>query len=159
MVTAAMAIYCRFAQTRYASIITQTELVALRIRRLPWQPSHSEYLYAGVDFGSVPWGATTGLTVNLAIRALGCMGMNDAHREMEASVPRPRTALDSMARLTGRKHDAKARVYENVMSYLIRYNNQGTWEVTIDRRTFPIRCKGRGRFIMYKDAEHGVEMP
>ncbi|KAH6842734.1 hypothetical protein B0I37DRAFT_202689 [Chaetomium sp. MPI-CAGE-AT-0009] len=67
-----VATYCRFAQTRYAFIITQTELVAFRIRRLPRQPSQT-LLYAGIEYFSVPWDATTGLTVNLAIWALGCM--------------------------------------------------------------------------------------
>ncbi|KAK3292460.1 uncharacterized protein B0H64DRAFT_228976 [Chaetomium fimeti] len=110
-----VATYCRFAQTRYAFIITQTELVALRIRRLPRQPSQTA-LYAGIEYVSVPWDATTGLTVNLAIWALGCMGMNDAHREMESSFPKAHAALPSMARLTRWKHDAKNQVYENAIS-------------------------------------------
>lgn len=104
--------YCRYAQTRYAYILTQTELVALRIRRLPQQPDMEKH-YAGIEYTSVPWGATTGLTINLAIWALSCMGMNDGHREMEGPDNSP---LPDMARLTWWTHDKRAGIYQNVIS-------------------------------------------
>jgi hypothetical protein len=109
-----VASYCRYAQTRYAFIITQMELVALRIRRVPRVPGIDAHC-AAVEYVAIPWEATTGLTVNLAIWALGCMGMNDEHREMEAVSPR-NSPLRSMARLTWWRHDGTTGDYENVIS-------------------------------------------
>ncbi|KAL2170810.1 hypothetical protein VTG60DRAFT_4379 [Thermothelomyces hinnuleus] len=110
-----VATYCRYAQTRYAFIITQAELVALRIRRVPKASRDTKTQDAAVEYASIPWDAKTGLTVNLAIWALGCMGMNDGHREMETSDGKNQP-LDKMARLTWWIHDGKAKVYENVIS-------------------------------------------
>ncbi|AEO63501.1 d28176e0-ae15-4e73-950a-d4f946688437 [Thermothielavioides terrestris] len=109
-----VATYCRYGQVRYAFILTQTELVALRIRRLPL-PGRGYKHRAAVEYASVPWEARRGLTVNLAIWALGCMGMKDEHREMETSdsLNQP---IDKMARLTWWKFDPKAKMYQNVIS-------------------------------------------
>src|SRR3569833_365935 len=93
---AQMATYCRYAGTRYGFIITDDELVALRIRRLPDGPKLEKYTAeAAVEYKSVKWAASGPrvLTVNLAIWALGMAGMNDKHRAME-------NFGDSMTRLT-----------------------------------------------------------
>ena len=108
-----LATYCRYGQTRYGFILTQTELVALRIRRI--HPQTKGKHYAAVEYTSVPWHRKTKLTVNLAIWALGCMGMNNEHREMETADGK-NLPLDRMARLTWWRHDPKANVYQNVIS-------------------------------------------
>ncbi|KAH6850895.1 hypothetical protein B0I37DRAFT_124083 [Chaetomium sp. MPI-CAGE-AT-0009] len=110
-----VATYCRYAQTRYAFILTQTELVALRIRRIHPTIDNPTRHQAAVEYASVPWHRKTKLTVNLAIWALGCMGMNADHREMETADGK-NTPLDRMARLTWWKYDAKDKVYQNVIS-------------------------------------------
>ena len=110
-----VATYCRYAQTRYAFIFTQTELVALRIRRIHPEDPEEDRHQAAVEYASVPWHRQTGLTANLAIWALACMGMNDGHREME-SPDGKNTPLDRMARLTWWRYDAKGNVYQNVIS-------------------------------------------
>lgn len=103
-----IAAYCRYAQTRYAFFLTQAELVALRIRRLPTKPKnhrtrrggHSEpQLRAAAEYKSVRWDNNTELTVSLAIWALACMSINDKHREMETSDGNNQP-LERMARLT-----------------------------------------------------------
>jgi hypothetical protein len=108
-----VATYCRYGQTRYGFILTQTELVALRVRRI--QPLALQGHFAAVEYASVPWDAKRKLTVNLAIWALGCMGMNAGHREMETSDGK-NMPLDRMARLTWWKYESKEKVYENVIS-------------------------------------------
>jgi hypothetical protein len=111
-----MAKHCRYSQTRYAFILTQAELVALRIRRLPRPDGDLEkHYHAGIEYASVPWGTESGFTINLALWALACMGMNDEHREMEAIRPR-NSPLETMARLTWWKYDKKNEIYENVIS-------------------------------------------
>lgn len=114
-----LATYCRFGETRYGFILTQEELVAFRVRRLnpaliPGVQSYDKP-FAGIEYKSVPWDASGpgNLTVNLAIWALGCMGMNDHHRIMESSRGEP---LDSMVRLTKWTHDEKNKVYRNDIS-------------------------------------------
>lgn len=114
-----LATYCRFGETRYGFIITQEELVAIRIRRLdpaliPGVLACDEPC-AGIEYKSVPWDASGpgNLTVNLAIWALGCMGMNDHHRVMESSAGEP---FASMVRLTKWNHDEKNNVYRNEIS-------------------------------------------
>ncbi|KAK3896477.1 hypothetical protein C8A05DRAFT_20551, partial [Staphylotrichum tortipilum] len=111
-----VAAYCRYAGTRYAFILTQTELVALRIRRVPPSATNKaarKKHHAAVEYAAVPWSAETGLTVNLAIWALACMGMNDEHRAMEKPGNLP---LDAMARLTWWTLDSTRGVYQNVIS-------------------------------------------
>lgn len=117
---AQVATYCRFSQTRYSFILTQEELVALRIRRIDQGQlggSVSDFgkLHAAIEYKAVPWNSSGPgkLTVNLAIWALGCMGMNEAHREMEGLQNKP---LDSMVRLTKWQHDKPKRLYRNVIS-------------------------------------------
>lgn len=180
------ATFCRFAQTRYAFVLTQTELVALRVRRLPTPegvntlgPTGYRRYYAGVEYKVIPWGdgdeedggegeqnlecegegqgeedekaegdregvedgqaekqdegkedlewkqadeighaagpQQRGLTTNLAVWALACMGMNDEHREMELEKPR-NAAMEGMARLTWWRYDRERDFYENVIS-------------------------------------------
>lgn len=109
---AQMATYCRYGQTRYRYIITQTELVVLRIRRVKAQ--QAKKLSAAIEYKSIPWeGSQDGLTVNLAIWALGCMGMNDDHRRMEDADHQP---LESMARLTSWTLDKTKTTYKNFIS-------------------------------------------
>jgi hypothetical protein len=110
-----IATYCRYAQTRYAFILTQAELVALRVRRIHSMAKNPTKHHAAVEYISVPWHRKTKLTVNLAIWALGRMGMNDDHREMETPDGRNRP-LDRMARLTWWGYDAKGDIYQNVIS-------------------------------------------
>jgi len=112
--------YCRFAQTRYSFLLTQEGLVALRVRRIdPGQISESiealEKLHTAIEYKAVPWNASGAgqLTVNLAIWALGCMGTNENHREMEATGNSP---LDSMVRLTKWTHDNTQKLYRNDIS-------------------------------------------
>lgn len=114
-----LATYCRFGETRYGFIITQEELVAIRVRRL--DPAlisgvlACDKPHAGIEYTSIPWDAfgPGKLTANLAIWALGCMGMNDHHRIMESSGGEP---LTSMVRLTKWTHDEKNKVYRNDIS-------------------------------------------
>ncbi|KAK0716554.1 hypothetical protein B0T21DRAFT_339397 [Apiosordaria backusii] len=110
-----IATYCRYGETRYGYIITQTELVALRIRLFgaytPANPTR-----AAIEYKSVPWSASGNqLTVNLAIWALGCMGMNDTHRPLEGP---NHTPLAGMARLTWWKKATRKNEegYVNVIS-------------------------------------------
>ncbi|KAL2164000.1 hypothetical protein VTH06DRAFT_3214 [Thermothelomyces fergusii] len=110
-----VATYCRLAQTRYAFILTQAELVALRIRRVPKESRSSWAFEAAVEYAPVPWDAKEELTVNLAIWTLGCMGMNDEHREMETADGNHQQ-LEKMARLTWWVPDRERGVYENVIS-------------------------------------------
>ncbi|KAK4033490.1 hypothetical protein C8A01DRAFT_40058 [Parachaetomium inaequale] len=107
-----VATYCRFAQTRYGYILTQSEFVALRVRRIP-PPSNETKPHAAVEYVSVPWEAETGLTTTLAMWALACMAMNDEQREMEMVDGKP---LRAMARLTWWTYDETEKVYENVIS-------------------------------------------
>ncbi|KAK4172521.1 hypothetical protein QBC36DRAFT_362504, partial [Triangularia setosa] len=107
--------YCRYGETRYGYIITQTELVALRIRLLgtynPDDPTR-----AAIEYKSVPWNASDNqLTVNLAIWALRCMGMNDTYRPLEGP---NHTPLDGMVRLTWWKNATRKEEegYVNVIS-------------------------------------------
>lgn len=119
-----LATYCRFGETRYGFILTQEELVAFRIRRL--DPALivtgplgtgpvKDKPYAGIEYKSIPWHASGPgkLTANLAIWALGCMGMNDHHRIMETSGGE---LLDSMVRLTKWTYEDKRNVYRNDIS-------------------------------------------
>lgn len=114
-----LATYCRFGETRYGFILTQQELVAFRVRRLD-----SRFLpnvvafdkpFAGFEYKAVPWNehGSGKLNANLAIWALGCMGMNDHHRIMETSGGQP---LGSMVRLTKWTHEAVRQVYRNDIS-------------------------------------------
>ncbi|KAK4147069.1 uncharacterized protein C8A04DRAFT_24860 [Dichotomopilus funicola] len=91
-----MATYCRYGETRYGHIIAQTELVAMRVRRIPGTGSRPA---AAIEYRSIPWSAYGHgkLTAHLAIWALGCMGMNDAHRNTEGPNG---AALPYMAKLT-----------------------------------------------------------
>ncbi|KAH6617352.1 hypothetical protein F5144DRAFT_470029, partial [Chaetomium tenue] len=126
-----VATLCRYAETRYAFILTQRELVALRIRRIPKPIDaavRSTKHYAAVEYASVPLTASTGLTANLAIWALACLGMNDEHRAMENP---GNTPLDSMARITSWKFDDTDRVYENVVSK--RRIPESQWKPEYDR--------------------------
>ena len=122
--------YCRFAETRYAFILTQEELVALRIRRIPIPAANKEpnKRYAAVEYAGVPLTAETGLTANLAIWTLACIGMNDACRAMETAGNKP---MDAMERLTRWTFDAKANVYENVISK--RKIPGGEWKSEYDK--------------------------
>ncbi|KAK3295065.1 uncharacterized protein B0H64DRAFT_444086 [Chaetomium fimeti] len=109
-----VATYCRYAETRYAFILTQRELVALRIRRIPGRlGGRINKHHAAVEYAPVSLTASTGLTANLAIWALACLGMNDEHRAMEKSGNMP---PDSMARVTWWKFSDEHEVYENVVS-------------------------------------------
>ncbi|KAK3985669.1 hypothetical protein QBC44DRAFT_384672 [Cladorrhinum sp. PSN332] len=108
-----IATYCRYGETRYAYIVTQKELVALRVRRvLERSGKPGGPVYSAVEYASVPWGSTEGLTVNLAIWALGCMGMNDKHRRMQNS----KGYAPDMPRLTYWEYDAKYKDYKNEIS-------------------------------------------
>ncbi|KAL2192231.1 hypothetical protein P885DRAFT_5570, partial [Corynascus similis CBS 632.67] len=106
-----LATYCRYGETRYGYLITQTELVALRVRRIPGSASHN----AAVEYRAIPWSANgpNKLTAHLAIWALGCMGMNDAHRAMEGP---NNSALSHMAKLTWWKEDKAKKTFTNVIS-------------------------------------------
>jgi hypothetical protein len=108
-----LATYCRYAGTRYAFLITQEEVVALRFRRTG-KLSAVTYT-AAVEYAAVPWSATAkdGLTANLALWALGCMAMNDRHRAMEGPNHEPPS---TMARLTWWQFDKTHGFYENVIS-------------------------------------------
>lgn len=119
-----LATYCRFGETRYGFILTQEELVTFRIRRLDpaliaTGPGGTAPVidkpHAGMEYKSIPWHASGPgkLTANLAIWALGCMGMNDHHRIMETSAGEP---LDSMVRLTKWTFEDKEKVYRNDIS-------------------------------------------
>jgi hypothetical protein len=120
--------YCRFGETRYGFLLTQEELVAFRVRRIDGSLLPG---FAGtkpciaMEYKSVPW-AESGpgkLTVDLAIWALGCMGMNDNHRIMETGNREP---LESMVRLTKWTHDKAKKVYRNVISG--REIPENTWK-------------------------------
>lgn len=128
-----VATYCRFAQTRYAFIFTQVELVALHIRRIP-HPMSKRKLHAAVEYAAVPWYSTRGLTVNLAIWVLSCMGMNDQHREMETADSKNQP-LEKMARLTWWTYAAKEKVYQNVISR--RRIPQSEWKDEYNRFVHP----------------------
>lgn len=140
-----LATYCRLAGTRYGFILTQSELVAFRVRRLDstlvstTPPVLHNRSYAGIEYKSVPWHASGPgkLTANLAIWALGCMGMNDQHRSMEAAGGRP---LDSMARLTKWAHDERTGVYRNDISG--REITEESWEELGDAVAF-VRLGGK----------------
>lgn len=123
-----IATYCRYALTRYAYVVTQTEVVAMRVRRI--KTSDKLRHYAAIEYASIPWSATAkdGLTVHLAIWALGCMGMNDAHRPMEGQDHEP---LEKMAKLTWWRHDTRNHRYENVISK--RRIPEGQWKKEWER--------------------------
>jgi hypothetical protein len=108
-----VATYCRYAETRYAFIITQIEVVVLRIRRT--QQLSGKDFTAAVEYASVPWAATAKdkLTANLAVWTLGCMAMNDGHRPMAGPNHAP---LTGMAKLTWWQFDKTHNSYENVIS-------------------------------------------
>jgi len=105
--------YCRYALTRYAYIVTQTEVVVMRVRRIK-TPNTTKH-FAAIEYASIPWTATAkdGLTAHLAIWTLGCMGMNDEHRPMEDNGHAP---LEKMARLTWWRHNTTNGYYKNVIS-------------------------------------------
>lgn len=113
-----LATYCRFAETRYGFILTQKEVAVMRVRRIANSsiaPEDNRKLHAAIEYKSIPWNAhgSGKLTVNLAIWVLGCMGMNDAHRAMEAQGNKP---LADMVRLTKWNHDKTRKLYRNVIS-------------------------------------------
>ncbi|KAL2139931.1 hypothetical protein VTI28DRAFT_4476 [Corynascus sepedonium] len=58
----------RTSTTRYAFILTQEELVAMRIRRIK-RPAGGgpEKHYTAIEYAPVPWAAKSGLTTSLAI--------------------------------------------------------------------------------------------
>ncbi|KAK4096567.1 hypothetical protein N658DRAFT_501423 [Parathielavia hyrcaniae] len=106
-----MATYCRCGETRYGYIVTQTELVAMRVRRIPGTSRPT----AAIEYRSIPWSAHGHgkLTAHLAIWALGCIGMNDAHRNTEG----PNGAvLPYMAKLTWWVEDKAKKTFTNVIS-------------------------------------------
>ncbi|KAH6851106.1 hypothetical protein B0I37DRAFT_373210 [Chaetomium sp. MPI-CAGE-AT-0009] len=106
-----LATYCRCSETRYGYIVTQTELVAMRIRRIDGTSDHA----AAVEYRAIPWEAHGHgkLTAHLAIWALGCMGMNDQHRNLEG----PNNAvLPYMAKLTWWVEDKVKKTFTNVIS-------------------------------------------
>jgi hypothetical protein len=107
-----IATYCRFGQTRYAYVLTQTELVALRVRRVP-PPGNETKPHAAIEYVSVPWEAEAGLTVSLTLWTLACMAVNDEHRGMESDEGEP---LGAMARLTWWKFVEADGVYESIIS-------------------------------------------
>ncbi|KAL2148972.1 hypothetical protein VTH82DRAFT_1658 [Thermothelomyces myriococcoides] len=104
-----LATYCRYGETRYGYLVTQTELVALRVRRIPGDRT------AAIEYRAIPWSdnGPGKLTAHLAIWALGCMGMNDSHRAMEQPDGSP---LPSMAKLTWWKEDKAKMTFTNVIS-------------------------------------------
>ncbi|KAL2125919.1 hypothetical protein VTI74DRAFT_2247 [Chaetomium olivicolor] len=107
-----LATYCRYGETRYAYLITQTELVALRVRRIA---SSTHTHSAAIEYRAIPWSANgpNQLTAHLAIWALGCMGMNDGHRAMEGP---NKTVLSDMAKLTWWTEDKARGTFTNVIS-------------------------------------------
>ncbi|KAK0744468.1 hypothetical protein B0T21DRAFT_357864 [Apiosordaria backusii] len=115
-----VATYCRYAETRYAYIVTQKELVALRVSRLPSTAvtnSNGDLItvyHAAVEYRGIPWSAmgTHGLTVNLAIWALGCMGLNDGHRGIVA----PKTQARLTEWIQYQDPVKKTAYYQNVIS-------------------------------------------
>lgn len=129
-----IATYCRYADTRYAFILTQTELDALRIRRIhaPKMDGRLSQLLrlstktevkldtcAAVEWAAVLWdnAGPDEMTVNLGIWNLGCMASNEKERHVEAPVDgTTRVPLDSMAKLTWWKWDEKRSEYENGIS-------------------------------------------
>lgn len=132
-----LATYCRFGETRYGFILTQEELVAFRVRRLDPRllPDVLSYEkpFAGIEYKAVGWNESGSgkLTANLAIWALGCMGMNDHHRIMETSGGQP---LASMVRLTKWSHDAVRKVYRNDISG--RQITEDSWKMLGDAVAF-----------------------
>ncbi|KAK4145534.1 uncharacterized protein C8A04DRAFT_10554 [Dichotomopilus funicola] len=106
-----MATYCRYAESRYGYIVTQTELVALRVRRIPGSKAHN----AAIEYCAIPWSAhgSGKLTAHLAIWALGCMGMNDHERALEGP---NKAVLQHMAKLTWWTEDKVKKTYTNVIS-------------------------------------------
>lgn len=94
-----IATYCRVGETRYGYVVTQNELVVLRARRISKTDPNSSQKSAAFEYKAIPWSeyGPGKLTVNLAIWALGCMGMNTEHRAMEKPNHDP---LEMMARLT-----------------------------------------------------------
>jgi hypothetical protein len=131
-----VATYCRYALTRYAYVVTQTEVVVMRVRRI--QTSNKTDHYAAIEYQSIPWVSTAkdGLTAHLAIWALGCMGMNDAHRPMEGNGHVP---LEKMARLTWWRHDTMNGYYENAISKRKIYNKdwKPEWEEFVELQDGP----------------------
>lgn len=125
-----VATYCRYGKTRYAFIVTQKELVALRVSALPMQTevdayeNGTEWHHAAVEYASIPWDAAAadGLTVHLAIWVLGCMGLNDQHRDL--------VSPEAVARLTDwvqhRDSESGMVYYENLISK--RRKNQVDWD-------------------------------
>ncbi|KAK4194624.1 hypothetical protein QBC40DRAFT_290412 [Triangularia verruculosa] len=115
-----VATYCRYAETRYAYIITQKELVALRVSSLPSTAVNNSngdlitVYHAAVEYKGIPWSAmgSHGLTVNLAIWALGCMGLNDRHRGIVA----PKTQARLTEWIQYQDPVKKTTYYRNVIS-------------------------------------------
>ena len=72
-----MAAYCRYGETRYCYVVTQAELVAMRIRRISGQGDGK--LHAAVEYRAIPWSnhGPGKLTANMGIWALACMGMSN----------------------------------------------------------------------------------
>lgn len=125
-----LATYCRYGESRYGYIVTQTELVALRVRRIPGGSPHT----AAVEYCAIPWSAHGNgkLTAHLAIWALGCMGMNDHERAMEGP---NNSVLPHMAKLTWWTEDKVKKTFTNVISR--RVVNAEQW-VKLKASTTPI---------------------
>ncbi|KAK4194625.1 hypothetical protein QBC40DRAFT_318889 [Triangularia verruculosa] len=121
-----VATYCRYVETRYAYIITQKELVALRVSALP--SSEDGVHHAAIEYAAIPWESSDGLTVNLAIWALGCMGLNDEYRGIDG----PKARLTDWVR----HHDpaTEADCYQNVISK--REIAHADWDDAKDSRFF-----------------------
>lgn len=112
-----LATYCRFAATRYFFIVTQTEVVVFRVRRIDGKKlaGQEKRKYAAFEYRSILWGTsgTKFLNFNLAVWALACMGMNDNHREMQGPGETP---LSEMVRLTHWVKDTAEGKYTNEIS-------------------------------------------
>ncbi|KAK3896777.1 hypothetical protein C8A05DRAFT_20324 [Staphylotrichum tortipilum] len=110
-----LASYCRYSETRYAYLLTQTELVALRVRRIA---SNTNEHSAAIEYRAIPWSAhgQNKLTAHLAIWALGCMGMNDGHRAMEGP---QKAVLTDMAKLTWWTKNEADGSFTNVISHRV----------------------------------------
>ena len=94
-----LATYCWFGETRYGYVVTQNELDVLQARRISKTDPTSEYQSAAVKYKEISW-ADHGpgmLTVNLAIWALGCTGINPIYFVTERPKHGP---VDIMKRLS-----------------------------------------------------------
>ena len=136
-----IATYCRYAETRYGYIITQNELVAIRVRRIG-PPNPDETCHAAIEYRSIPWAASGSqkLTVNLAIWALGCMAMNDTHRHMEGP---GHVEIAAMARLTSWQASKEKGGYVNVISR--RLIKAGEWASLSEGNTVHVDDDAEGQ--------------